>query len=501
MTRLRRDIVRDLITHPERLLLKKPFTRGSATSSPECCYDGDEEVVTKLRTAQLPRLTKTIVSQERFAKELDPGSHKVLFDNNMPSICVKISDAKDGSGYSEIEYKRTSVDFQERIRQKKTLSLCGNPRVFTLHDSNPDEAQKKNFADLKWHWTERNQDGLSSKAVYTQLGYGDVGLLMYFNERKEIRGRIISYEDGYVIISHNDDNGERVLECIYYSDGDGVEHIDCYDDENIYRLTNAEGWHVTEAKPHGFSEIPLITKRGNVAWNDVQNLIETFEIIYNIFIVIQKRHGWGILYIRGRLKEQAKKLAGSIILQDTDTTGNGSAEFKAPPTPQNMIETLQTLLDQIQIGASVTFILPKDVKSSGDISGIAMQMTRSLDIEGATQAVIDWQNFADKHARLFKEGLAKELVEKGENPNAITEFERMKVTCKFKMWQPFDEGSYNQMLCTLKGAGIISQKTGIEKNTISTPDEEIRVALEQEKANTFQPNAGLPRQDDNANIE
>ena len=210
----------------------------------------------------------------------------------------------------------------------------------------------------------------------------------------------------------------------------------------------------------------------------MQNLIETFEILYNIFMVIEKRHGWGLLYIKGRLKEDARQIAGSIMLQDTSVDGKGDAKYLAPPTPEGMLNAMQDLLDKIQIGASVTFILPKDVKSSGDISGLAMQITRSFDIEGAAQNVIEWQNFADKHARLFKEGLAKELVNKGENPNAVTEFAKMKISCKFKMWQPFDEGTYNQMLCTLKGAGIISTKTGIEKNTISAPDEEMRLAEE-----------------------
>ena len=247
--------------------------------------------------------------------------------------------------------------------------------------------------------------------------------------------------------------------------------------------TETGEWRMAYSEKHGFSESPLTTKRGDVAWNKVQNLIELFEIIFNLFAVIQKRHGWGILYIKGRFNETAKKIAGSIILNDTTLDGKGSAEFKAPPSPQGMIEFMQTILDQIQIGCGVTFILPKDVKSSGDISGLAIQMTRSLDIERTANAVIEWQNFVSKHVRLFKEGLAKQLVANGENPNAITEFAKMKVSASFKPWQPFDEAAWNQMLCTLKGAGLISTKTGIEKNTVSTPDEEIRLDNENEQAN------------------
>jgi hypothetical protein len=136
------------------------------------------------------------------------------------------------------------------------------------------------------------------------------------------------------------------------------------------------------------------------------------------------------------------------------------------------------MLETIQLGSSTTFILPKDVKTGGDISGIAIQLTQSLDIENALQKVIDWQNVADKMVRLFKYGLSKELVAKGENKTAITEFEDLHINAKFKVWKPMNDYEYNQMLTILTGAGILSKETGIEKNTESSPDELIRVEKE-----------------------
>jgi hypothetical protein len=83
---------------------------------------------------------------------------------------------------------------------------------------------------------------------------------------------------------------------------------------------------------------------------------------------------------------------------------------------------------------------------------------------------------------LFKYGLAKELVETGENPTAITDFEDLNISSKFKVWRPFNEYEYNQMITTLKGAGVISTETAIEVNTISKPDEKLRVRKEAEEA-------------------
>jgi hypothetical protein len=233
-----------------------------------------------------------------------------------------------------------------------------------------------------------------------------------------------------------------------------------------------------EPIPHGFDEIPLITKRGDVAWNNVQSIITSYEVLYNVFNAIQKRHGWGLLYIKGKFKDSAKKIAGSVILNDTSLDGKGDAKFLSPPDPQGTIDTLQLLLDTIQLGSSTTFILPKDVKTGGDISGIAIQLTQSLDIENALQKVIDWQNVADKMVRLFKYGLAKELVNSKKNTTAITDFENLNINAKFKVWKPMNDYEYNQMLTILTGAGILSKETGIEKNTESSPDEAMRINKE-----------------------
>ena len=119
---------------------------------------------------------------------------------------------------------------------------------------------------------------------------------------------------------------------------------------------------------------------------------------------------------------------------------------------------------------------------SGDVSGIAVQLTQSQDNELALQNVIDWQNVADKMVRLFKEGLAKELVAKGIEPNAITEFGELNIGAQFKVWRPLNEYEYNQMITILTGAGILSKESGIELNTLSKPDEKLRVANEVEQA-------------------
>lgn len=483
-----RGMIDNLLSNPELLIKKKPFTRGvkdDSTKNINIISDYTVDV-SEMIDAEIPKFKKCVIKQSQFLKELDTDSHKVLFDQNIPSITMKLN---DGS-YLDIEYKKMAVPFQKIIRNKHVLHLCGNPMQFTLMNTEPSDKINKDFITFKQYWKLRNMDGLRTKMVSTQKSVGDAGMLFYYDYKGRIKARILSYEDGYVLCPHNDDNGDRILESVYYSNDD-TDYIDSYDEKYMYRYVrswdedsvDSGSWKMQPPIEHGFSEIPLITKRGDVAWNDVQSIIEVYEVIYNIFLVIQKRHGWGILYIKGKFKDDGKKIAGAIVLNDTSMDGKGSAEFKAPPSPEGMMQTLTMMEETIQKSSGCTIILPKDISLSGDISGVAVEISMSFDNETALMNVIDWQNVADKMARLFKEGLSKELVNSGdeEYETAVTDFEKLMINAKFKVWKPRSETEYNNMLAALKGAGLISEETGIERNTESSPDEKIRRQKEREE--------------------
>ena len=487
---IRQQIVA-LLADPDKLLATTPYYRRIDASGAQYDVFGRtvESVGTKVK-ATLPSVKRVQVPIGALLRAADPWSHSVLTDENIPSIYVKNSEG----GYLKVEQKRLPLPYQQSIAKKQTLHLCNNPMSHVLLNTNPTEAQNKYFIRVKQAWDERNMDGKKTEAVYTQKNESFVGMLFYHDYNGKIKSRILRYSDGYNIITHKDQNGEHILECVYYC-VDDVEYIDCYDDTYMYRLTNAgdivtdadgrvvnNGWRYETPVEHGFSEIPLAVKRGKVAWDNVQDLIEVAERTYNTFIVIQNRYGYGMLYVKGKINPKAQKVNGSFILNDTSMDPNADAKMLTPPSPENMKETLDQLEEQIMKGAGTTFILPKDIKMSGDTSGVAVQLTQELDIETALQDVNEWQNFANKMMRLFKEGLARELVNSGEEgfENAVTDFEKLNIRTKFVVWRPQSNEAYNQMLTTLHGAGGISNQTLIEKNTESCPDEMARVQKEKE---------------------
>ena len=471
-----REDIQALLNDPERLLQKKPFTRGAdRTFFPRIKKTTE---VGETIQVNLPKYRRYNLPQEQYLRELDCACHDVLFDENIPSICVKL---KDGS-YSDIRFEKTSLPIQQLIKNKQLMHLAANRMQFTLTDINPTDVQQLCYTTFKQYWDLRNQDGMKWKMVDTQLSVGDAGLLYYFDRYGCIKSRIISFPN-YVLCPHNDQNGDRLLETIYYMNGND-EIIDNYDDEYLYRIIkneDSEEWQYLPPIKHGFNEIPLVTKRGQVAWDKVQPLINSYEILYNIFNAIQKRYGWGIFYIKGRFKDDGKRIAGSVVLNDTNPEGKGDAKFLTPPTPQGMLDTLNLIMESIQLGSSTTFLLPKDIKTGGDISGITIQLVQSMDIESAMSRVVEWQNVADKMVRLFKYGLSKELVNKGIMPTAITDFEKLNINAKFKVWKPLNDYEFNQMITMLYGAGVISKETAVEMNTMSKPDEKARITKEQEE--------------------
>lgn len=476
----RQEIVHGLLANPDKLLMKKPFYREVEVRTPS--LTGTVDVGGKV-SVKLPSIRFVAVDQSQFLQELNVNCHKVLTDSNIPSVCVKTQN----NGFYEIEEVRIALPYQETIRDKHVLHLCANKMEHTLLESNPSEQDSKDFDTIKKMWELRNMEGIKTQMVCQQKSVGDAGTLFYYDYRGELHARILSFPE-YTIITHKDDNGDHCLECVYYSNNND-QYIDCYDDTYMYRITTKEvegatqtdGWYHLQPVQHGFSECPLVTKRGDVAWSKVQTLIEMFETLYNVFYVIQKRHGWGILYVKGKFKDTSKKIAGSVILNDTSMNENSDAKFLSAPSPEGTINTLESLFNEIQIGGGATILLPKDIKSSGDISGIAIQMTQSRDIETALQGVTDWQNVANKMMRLFKEGIGKELVNSNEDSTAYTRFMKLPIHSKFRIWRPFSESEYNQMLATLKGSGLLSVRTGIELNTVSAPDEVARVNTEAEE--------------------
>lgn len=477
--------------NPKSLLMKEPFFRGLRDGNQE--EDSTFEMNTR-REASLPSMNKVEVTQDQFMRELDQYSHKVLFDNNVPSIYMKIGHTDE---YQEIKYQKSAIPFQKKILSKQTLHLCAKNIKISHLDRDPNQKDQESFISIKQGWVTTHQQQAFYEAVIKQKSLGDVALLYYMNLKNEISFRTLSYDEGYVLCPHYNENKELIIMAIYYEDKDS-ERIDAYDDTYIYRykkdkeenrniiskLTGDSNWKLKKQIKHGFNEIPICYKRENdVAWGDSQLEIETTEILWNIISVIMKRNGWGIIFVKGSIDPKAKKIAGNVLMQAKGGPGNEQADAKvlSAPTPEGMHEHIDKHINFIQLGSSTTFVQPSDIKVSGKVSGLTIQLMMTMDYECALEGKTSWTPFVNKMLRLFTFGYARQLVLNKEKPDAITAFSKLKINAVPTIWMPRSETELAQTLVSLVSSGVISKKTATEQIDFKNPDEDSRIKKDLEE--------------------
>jgi len=455
----------------KELLQKEPFTRGLEdnilSSISSTVSIGDTEAV------DIPNLKRRTISQATYAKELDPAAHDIHSDQNVPSIVVKL----DKGNYQEIKDTRMALAYQKKIVEKQVLYICGKATKFTLCNTKPSKEQKSDYIDIKTAWRNKNYDIIRTEAIEKQKSIGDSAVLQYMKDGK-VMAKTFSYLDGYTLLPVFDKFGDLEMFSFLYSQRN-KKKLDIYDKEFFYEyVLGDDGKSVISVNKtaHGFSQVPISYIRKEVAWENAQSIIEVLEIIYNIYSVIMKRHGWGLLYIKGNVESKMKKLAGSVILQDNSDNPNSTAEFKAPPTPTGMENLISDLRKQIQIMTGTIFITPEDVRMSGDISGAAIKMMNSSAYEKAMKDAMGYDSFMDSMLRIFMEGYANEKKRQAQ-------YSTLNIRAELDVWIPQSDTEIVANLTLLKNSNLISTESGTEMSPYSTPDEIQRI--ETEKANAI----------------
>ena len=349
---------------------------------------------------------------------------------------------------------------------------------------NPKKEDRANFVNFKQEWITRNMKQYRDKAVSVQKKTGDCGVLFSLSNKK-LKVKTLSFADGYVIIPNYDDFGD-LLACSLYYCVNNIEYIKMYTDSEVYTFkkdgniqdaaNSTNTFALVDNVKHGFTRIPLIYKRGYVAWEFAQSAIEMREVIMAIDSVVKKRFGWHWLWVNADMDEITFNSNEGVVILSNPNIGNEKADAKTIEFPEatGIEKMLETLDDEIQISSSTTQILPKYIKAGNDVSGTAVKVTMSMDYELAIQTANDWQEFLDQFVFLFAEGLG---IEEG----LINRYTDLKIKGVFKIWMPESETAYNQMVGQMYQMGVISQETAIEKNTLSSPDEKERVAAESQK--------------------
>jgi hypothetical protein len=469
---------------PERLLLKKPFTRSGQIKDKSQTAPTEMGVMTQ---AELSSLMRYPISQDTYLEEYDPTLHRIKFNRSIPHIAVKI-----GAETVEIDDMTVCAAYQKNIHAAHVLHLTANPMDFVLCNEERSDEINKLFSEYKQDWQMRNMESVKYEAISKQKKVGDVGVLFkYDKETKKGSVKVYSYDEGYVVIPNYDEYGEKIATSLYYK-VDGISVIDTYDNINWYHFeqtmdeANGKSWTM-ETTPHGFSVCPLLYMRGKVAWEFAESAIEMWELMANINAVALKRFGVFGLVLKGEMDENSFKRDSSTLiinLSATEDGGKQDAKTIEFPEPQKMIEYLEFLKEQISTFSSVSFITPKDITSTAS-GGQGIFLAMKNDFALATQSVADYADFTNGMAYLFQQ--MKSLESDGTNKYNV-----LKIRARLNPW---NMESNNTKVTNLSiESKWLSKQTIIENTPEAAPDELERVAKEAKVAQDTQQQTAIAKQ-------
>lgn len=457
----------DFLKNPTKLLSKKPFTRGVNDEFVRI-YRQDVMDTTAEVIAEIPSFTGKTISQTQYLLELDPASHPIMFNTDLPRLS-----GNPNARWDEANTYRAAFAFQAQIVAQHTQYVTANPLFFTLLNTNPTQNIHDAFVQIKDEWITRNMEVYKTKLYEEQKSVGDAALLFYFNAKAKLKTRLLSYRDGYQLIPQYDNNGELMLFSVYYQSG-GKRKIDCYDEEFIYYYTADEkggGYTIENIVKHGFDEIPIVYKRGEVAWEQGQTLIDIFELLYNIYMIVEKKVGFPLLYIIGKATLEKRSDTATILKDSTTGDIKSDAKYLNPDEPKGFQELLSDLFKKIQICTSSVLLAADDIKITNDTSGIALKIMRSSIYERAQKDITEYNDAADKMAHLFKYGVSIEL-------GRFTQWNLCKIRAEYDIWTPQSDTEYVNRLVVQKQSGILSAQTATQLSPDAQPDELSRIAKE-----------------------
>lgn len=455
---------------PTRFLQMKPFTRGGFMLGHG--YEGHSLLNNATIDTGLQNLELTPISQDTYLTEYRPDLHHIILNKAIPHIKVVIDNYELPSGMMEMTQ---TASFQKLVHSAHVRNLTANPMSFELCNETPEDGERKIFSRIKQEWKWREMEYAKYMAINTCKQVGNCGTLFSYDPAE---GRYsvtnYSYEDGYQIVPNYDEYGIEIARSLVYQI-DNTIVIDAYDARNHYRCTQdaregTTGWR-KQIEKHGFSRIPLLHKRGKVAWEYGESSIEMWELMANIQAIALKRFGTFALVFIGEMDTDSFKRDSSTLiinLSSDNTNGRQDAKVLDFPEPQTMDGYLKTLEEKISLFTSTSFITPKDITTSNSGgNGIALAMSNDYSL--AVQSSIDWQRYMNEMAYLHQEGLDLET-------NFTEKFSRVKLSAAIIPWSL--ETTNTKLLNLTMEAPYLSTQTLIERCPDAAPDEVERIVEE-----------------------
>ena len=487
------ETIQETIKMPLReLLTKKPFTR----IMPDGHYDhGEITGDVKEESPVTDFLRRKRVTQEDFARELDPCGHLINDREYYPDVWRK--NDEDGMWYLE-EVPRYSFAYQWIILQNQLTHLTGNDVQFELaEEENQDHIDV--FAAFKAGWADKNMEVAWYQFAKSVKATGDAAFVAYLDKGK-FGWKVLSFLNGDKLYPHYDNKTGKlsVFARTYSNYGDdgsvSKRYIDVWDDKyyyrfvadgdpqtmaekikrNIFNIFHIDGYRLEYAEEHGFDEIPVSYQRDDFGpcWTLSQETIDNYEMAFSRLAQSNHNFGLPIMYVKGEGSQEVSNKDMSHASKVFFLPSDGEMGFLNRQDASNAYKTELDILEN-QIYSQSNVVKTPELKS-GDLPAAAIKL---LYTPAYNKAMSDSNEYAlalDKMVYLFKWGFGIESLHR-------LDFLNTRISHFIKPYVHLNETELTTNLAMQVQNGFLSKQTASEKSPYATPREWNRIQREKKE--------------------
>lgn len=475
------------------ILIKRPFVR--TTSSGAYAHGLVNGVVSETPVVQ-DNLVYQIVTQEDFARELDPLGHPINDRDLYPDIWRQ--NDEDGRWYIQ-EIPRYSIAYQQIILLKHLTHLCGNDIRFELSDKTVSDEKNEIYTAFMLGWAVKNMEVAWYNFCRSVKATGDGAIVGYMDNGK-FGYKNLSFLNGDVLYPHYDKYTGK-LSCFarkfsdYADDGRVMaNYVEVWDDKYYYRfcdkvkgrnttekakiiikkLFKVGGYELEEQRPHNFPSIPVSYKRCDYGpcWTFSEESIENYEIAFSN--LAQSNHDFGLpmMYIKGEGSEEVStkdmSYASKIMLLPSD----GEIGFLNRQDASNAYNAELNKLEELIYKQSFAVKTPE--LKSGDTPGVALKIMYSDAYEKAMNDAHEYDDALDALVEIFSFGYGTEIGRQ-------LDFKNTNIRHYIEPYIHLNMTEITTNLNTSVTGGFLSRQTAAEKSPYATPNEWERICREKKE--------------------
>lgn len=414
---------------------KRPWKKILPNNSSHGRFMGSAEV-----PMPLDDMAFEIVTQADFLRQYYPSGHAINDPSVYPDITreeqVPILDAQGNETgrttsrfYTEY-VPRYAFAFQQIIKIKQMVHLCGNDIQFELNSPKPSQTEQDDFNLFREGWIKKEMEISFFDAANSVKTTGDTAFLGYLDGGK-FGYKVLSYLNGDMIYPHFDPiTGKPVLVARSFKDTDNnggvvTEWLEVWDNHLMYRfkrngeaartfkdkllgLFGVEGYSLVEKRPHGFPFLPLAYHRDEdgACWAASQDSIDGYEMTFSQMAHNNQAFGEPILVYQGEGDHMAAEYDINGTVKTLSMGVDDKASFlSAQSASESYMKQLDTLYKMI---FTQSFIVEPPELKSGDLPAAALKILYSPAVEKAMNDAAAYQSFLSDIVKIFSYGYGVE---------------------------------------------------------------------------------------------